>query len=113
MIAVIELKNRLAAIKLTARQDASLFELRQHAINRRKPDLDILTNQDTIDVLGAQVTLTRLMKYIHNFQAWKSGLQANVFQAALVVFSLQVIPLVLCATPVQLEQNSSIQDFSR
>ncbi len=42
MIPVIELKNRLATIKLASGQNARLLELRQHPINGSQPNINLV-----------------------------------------------------------------------
>ena len=94
VLAVIELKNSLATVELTAGKNAGLLKLGQDAVHSRQPDIDAFANQDAVDILSAQVPLAGLMENIQNFQAWKRCLQAHIFQVTLVVFNLQGSPLV-------------------
>lgn len=57
VVAVIEFKNRLTTVELTARQYSCLLKLSEHAIDRRKSDIYALTYQDTIDIFGTEVAL--------------------------------------------------------
>ena len=93
VLAVIELKNSLATVKLTAGKNTRLLKLGQYAIHSCQPDIDACSNQNTVDILGAQVPLAGLMENIQNFQTWERCLEAHILQVALVVFNLQGSPL--------------------
>lgn len=87
MVAIVEFEYCLAAIELTAHENACLFELRKHAIDRSKANIDIFGDQGSIDVFRALMAQVRPAEYIKNLKAWKRSLQAHIFQFALVVHS--------------------------
>ncbi len=93
MLTIVELKNRLATIKLTARQNTGLFKLGQHAIHSRQADVYTFTYQYAIHIFCAEVALSGPVKDVQDFQARECSLEANVFKIALVVFGLQGSPL--------------------
>ena len=89
VITVVEFKDRLATIKLAASQNPGLFKLGQDAVDGRQANIDAFAKQGAIDVLSAQVALTRFSENIQNFQARKCGLQTNILQITLIVLGLQ------------------------
>ena len=93
MLTIVELKNRFSTIKLTARQNASLFKLCQDTVYRCQTYFYAFTYQHTVNILGTEVTLTGTMKDVQDFKAGKGGFEANIFKIALVVFGLQGSPL--------------------
>jgi len=80
MIAVIQLKDGLAAVELAAHQDASLFELCEHAVNGGQTDVDIFGNQRPIHVFSALVTFVSASENVENLEARKSRLQAGTLE---------------------------------
>src|SRR5690625_4933138 len=56
LITIIELKHCLAAIKLTACQDACLLKLRQNPIHSGQANVHLLCDQKPVDILGAEMT---------------------------------------------------------
>ena len=56
VFAVIELKNRVAAFKVVARDQAGRLELGEHAINRCQTSIVARLQQQLLDILGTQMT---------------------------------------------------------
>ena len=80
VLAFIEFKNRLAALKMAAAQDAGLLELGQHAVHRGQADIGALQQQHAEHVLGRHVPLRAFLEYFQNLQARQRGLQAGAFE---------------------------------
>ncbi len=79
VITIVELKNSLHPVKLAARQDARLFKLREHTVDRGQANLDIFDQKRTIDVFGAQVPVLGTPEDIEHFKSRKGCLKANRF----------------------------------
>lgn len=60
--AFIQLEYRLAGFKMITMQQAGLLELREHAIDGRQTDIHIFSQQNLIDVLGAQMAHRTILK---------------------------------------------------
>lgn len=67
MVTIVELKYGLHAIKLTAAENASLLELREHPIHRGQTDVDLISQKNPIDILGTEVSLLGASKNIEDF----------------------------------------------
>src|SRR5690606_6941009 len=68
MIAVIKFEHSLAAVKLTANQDAGLFKLRENAIHGRQTDVHVFVDQGSIHIFSAKMALVSLAKNIENLE---------------------------------------------
>src|SRR5690625_4497853 len=92
LITVIELKNSLAPIKLAACQNASLLKLGQHSVDGGQSDVDILCDQQSVHIFGAEMTVFCIViitaKDIENFQARKSRLKPHVLKFVLIFHNL-------------------------
>src|SRR5258708_30120709 len=59
--ALVQLEDRLAGLEVLARQETGLLELRQHAIDGSKSDVDAFGDERLVDILGREVAhLARL-----------------------------------------------------
>jgi len=78
MRAFIQLEDRLAAFKVVAHQQACLFELGEHAIDRGKSDVGVFAEKHLIDVLGGEVPLRAVLKQVEDLEPRESGLKPDV-----------------------------------
>ena len=63
-----------------ALEQARLFELSQHPIYGRQPDVHAIVHQRTVNVFRGQMSLVRALKEIENLQAGISRLESDVLQ---------------------------------
>jgi len=80
VLALVEFKDRFAALKLAALEDAGLLELRQHPIDSGQPDVGPLLQQHPKNVLGRHVSLRAALENLQDFQARHRGFEAGVFE---------------------------------
>ncbi len=80
VISLIEFKYRFARLKVLTRQNAGLLKLRKHPVNSCQTDVQVLFEQQTVNVFGAEVPMPPGLKNIQDFQARNSGFQAAAFQ---------------------------------
>src|SRR5690606_640439 len=84
VLAFVELEHGLAGLEVMALQQARLFELGQHAIDRGQADVDILGDEVTVDVFGRHVPVARivvgLLKQIQNPESGRRGLEADILE---------------------------------
>src|SRR5690606_39958573 len=85
MIAVVKFEHSLAAVKLTANQDAGLFKLRENAIHGRQTDVHVFVDQGSIHIFSAKMALVGLAKNIENIETREGRFQAHILQFILVV----------------------------
>ncbi len=69
--AFVEFKNGAPTLKMMALEQAGLFKLRQHTVNRRQPDVGILVKQQFIDVFRRHMSFFRCLKQFKHLQARK------------------------------------------
>lgn len=77
MIAPVELENRRATLEMVARHKPRGLELRQDAVDRRKPRVLTGLDQMLVDVLGTQVMGRRARQDVENFEAWNGDFQSR------------------------------------
>ena len=75
----VELKDCLTRLKMTARENSSLFELGQNAIHGSQANIDSLSQQRPIDIFGREVPCACPMKNIQDLQPGRGHLQAGCF----------------------------------
>ena len=63
-----------------ALEQARLFELSQHPIYGRQPDVHAIVHQRAVNVFGGQMPLVGALKEIENLQAGISRLETDVLQ---------------------------------
>ena len=80
VIALLEFEHCLVAIEMVAHQQASLLELREHAIYRGQSNVLAVVGEQAIHFFGGHVTLVALFEQIENFQARQRGFQADVLE---------------------------------
>ena len=80
VIAFVQFVNRFAGFKMVALQNAGLFKLGQHTVNRRHADFHALFQQDTVHIFRTQMLLGMSLEQVQNFQTWTSNFQTAVFQ---------------------------------
>src|SRR5690348_7363839 len=55
MATLVQLEHRLAGLEVLAREKPGLLELREHAIDRREPDVDAFGDQRLVDIFGREM----------------------------------------------------------
>ena len=80
VIALIKFEHRLVAVEVMADQQACLFKLGQHAVNRGQTDIQVFFGQHPVDFFGRHVALVALLEQVENFQSGQGGLETNVFE---------------------------------
>ena len=78
--ALVELEHRLAGLEVMAHQQARLLELRQHAVDRREPDVEAVGEQLLVDVLGGQMPDLALLEQVDDPQPRQRGLEPGVLE---------------------------------
>lgn len=76
---LIEFEYRLAGFEMIAMQQPSLLELGQHAIDRCKSDIHIVSQKNLVNIFGTQMAHCTVLENVENFQPWQSGLKAAGF----------------------------------
>ena len=77
---LVEFEHGLARLKVVALEQARLFELSQHPIYGRQPDVHTIVHQRAVNVFGGQMSLVRALKEIENLQAGVSRFESDVLQ---------------------------------
>lgn len=80
VVAFVELEDRFAVFKVAAAQDARLFKLRQHTVDRGQPNGDVICEQDFVNVFSAHVPLQGRLKQRQNGLAWPCHFETRVFE---------------------------------
>ena len=78
--AVGKLENCRRAFEIMAADEPGLLELRQYAVNRRKPQLFTILQQQSVDPFGAEVSILARLQNLEHFESRGSDLQADVAQ---------------------------------
>ena len=74
VLALVQLVNRLACFKMMAQQNACLFKLREHTVNRRHAHFNAFVQQNAVYIFRAQMLIGVRFKQIQNFQTRASNL---------------------------------------
>ena len=77
MRAVGELEDGLAAFEVVAAHEPRSLELRQHAVNGRKPELLAAVEQRAIDRLRREMPLAAVLQNLEHLQTRRSDLEAG------------------------------------
>ena len=77
MRAVRELEDRLTAFEVVAAHEARPLELREHAIDGRKPELLAAVEQRAIDRLRRQMPLAAVLQNLEHLQTRRGDLEAG------------------------------------
>src|SRR5215471_12702683 len=80
MMPFIQLEDRLPGLEMMTDEKARLLELRQHAINGGKTDVETLSKQLPIDVLGREVPHFRHLEQVDDLQPRHSRLEAGILE---------------------------------
>jgi uncharacterized membrane protein YcjF (UPF0283 family) len=78
--AFVQLIHGFAALEIAAREQARLFKLRQHAIDRSQTDVGVFTQQHPVHIFRRHVALRATLKNLHDLQARQRGFEARVFE---------------------------------
>lgn len=78
--ALVEFEHRLAGLEVVSLKQACLFELSQHPIHSRQPDVHAVVHQRAVDVFRGQMSLVRALEEIENLQTGVSRLESDVLQ---------------------------------
>ena len=92
MLAFVELVHRLAGFKMTAAEDARLFELRQHPVHGRQTDIRAIFQQHTKHVFRRHVPQRALLKDLQYLQPRHRGFQSGALEFVDVVHGVQFAP---------------------
>jgi len=80
MVAFVEFEYGFVAVEMVAYQQARLFELREHTIDRGKTDIQVFIRQQAVHFLGCHVAFIALLEQVENFQAGQRGFETNAFE---------------------------------
>jgi hypothetical protein len=69
VLAIIEFEDRVPALEIVACDQARRLELREHAIDRRKPDFLTRVQQILVDILGTQMTIRGALEDLKDLQS--------------------------------------------
>lgn len=100
VIAAIDLKGCLAGLEMVAGEQARLFKLGQHPVNRCQTNVHVFVHQQAVNILCCQVTNRAFFKQFKNLQAWQRGLQAHLFQVLRITHHFSVQWCFWCLTCV-------------
>ena len=75
VLALVQLVNRFARFKMMTQQNARLFKLREHAVNRRHAHFSAVIQQNAVHIFRAQMLVRVRFKQIQNFQTRPGNLQ--------------------------------------
>ena len=84
MLAVVDFVGGAVGSEVVAHDEPCGLKLREHAVDRRKPDLDVLGHELLINVFGAEVALLLvflcLLEDLQNAHARHRRLQTSVLE---------------------------------
>ncbi len=80
VLAFVEFVNRFTRFKMVTAQNACLFELGQHAVNRCQSNIGAFLEQHAKHVLGCHMPLAAGLENLHDFQARQRGFEASAFK---------------------------------
>ena len=80
VIAFIQFEHRFARFEVVPLKDAGLFELGQNAVHRRKPDINAIAHQKSVDIFSRQMANLAGFEKFENSQPRSGRLQADCFQ---------------------------------
>ncbi|MNN66999.1 hypothetical protein D3C81_1826050 [compost metagenome] len=80
VLAFVELVDCLGTFEVAADQDAGLFKLHEHAVDRGQADVRAFVQQHAEHVFGRHVALRAFLEDLQNLQAWQGGFEARVFE---------------------------------
>ena len=81
VFAAIDLENGLAGFKEMALEQAGLFELGEHPIDRRQANIHVLGDQHAVHIFCRHVPHGTFFKQFEDFEAWECGFQPHVLEA--------------------------------
>ena len=67
VLALVELIDEFATLKLTARQNAGLLKLHQYAVDSGQTNIGTLFQGETVNVLGTHMPLPAFLEKFQNF----------------------------------------------
>jgi hypothetical protein len=76
----IEFINSFATFEVVPAQNACLFKLGQHPVNRGQANVGVVLEQMTKHIFGRHVAHLSALKNFQNFQAGQSGFEAVAFE---------------------------------
>ncbi len=77
MAAPVEFVNRLVIVEVMPDQNAGMLELGQHPIHGGQSHIHAIGKQETIDIVGGQMTLIGLFEQGKNFHARSGDFQSQ------------------------------------
>ena len=80
VVAFVQLENSLAGFEVMAFEQAGLFELGKHPVNRGQADIHVFGDEQAIDVFGGQVAVFGFLEKIEDLEPRESCLQADTFE---------------------------------
>ena len=79
MLLAAQLVDGLGRLEMTARENACLFKLHEHAIYRGQANVGVFRQQVAVDIFGGHVALPAFLEDFQNFHARLCGLQTRAF----------------------------------
>ena len=58
----LELINRSAFVEIVTHENAGVFELREHAVNRGEPDIAVFIQEKLVDFFGRKMALAGFLR---------------------------------------------------
>ena len=77
---LVELIDRLSALKMTSAQDVGLLKLCQNPIHRGQSNIGAVVQQNAKYIFRRHVSQSAGLKYFKYFQSWQGGLEAGAFE---------------------------------
>lgn len=106
----IQFENGLAPFKMAPTNQSGAFKLGQDTIDRRQPDVFIVTEQFAVNTLGAQMALAAVFQNAQDLDPRHRDLESGLFDLLIAQFGLPIArwsgsihpfqSLLTCAPPV-------------
>ena len=77
---LIQLEYRFAGLEMMADQEACLLELGQHAVDGCQADIESLSDQQPIDILGGQMPHFGRLEQVDDLEPRQRGFEAGVLE---------------------------------
>lgn len=80
VLALVQLEYSLVAVEVVAHQQPRLFELREYAVDRGQPNIQVFVGKQPIYLFGSHVAFVALLEQIEDFQARQRGFETNALE---------------------------------
>ena len=85
VLAFVQFINRFATFKMIPTQQAGLFKLCQHTVDRGQADVGIFKQKLPVNIFCCHVPLSALLKDLQNLLAGNGGFESGAFEFVHVI----------------------------